>query len=117
LPRLLSTNGVMTLVATARPGMGAAVGLFAGDAVLEEMDGLIADVLDKHMIRNGRVAIGGFSAGGIGAMRYAQFCIKGKRKRKTPVAAFAVDSQLDYESWFLAAELELKRIDLSGRDN
>ena len=117
LPRLLGANGVMTLVVTARPGMGAAVGLYAGETVLEEMDGLIADVLDKHKIQNGRVAIGGFSAGGIGAMRYAQFCIKGKRKRKTPVAAFAVDSPLDYERWFLAAELELKRLALAGRDN
>jgi len=117
LPRLVGTNGIMTLVVTARPGMGAAVGLYAGDAVLEEMDGLIADVLDKHKIQNGRLAIGGFSAGGIGAMRYAQFCIKGKRKTKAPVAAFAVDSPLDYERWFLAAELELKRLALAGRDN
>jgi hypothetical protein len=57
LPRLLSTNGVMTLVAAARPGMGAAVGLYAGDAVLEEMDGLIADVLEKHKIQNGRAKL------------------------------------------------------------
>ena len=117
LPRLVGTNGVMTLVAAARPGMGAAVGLYTGDAILEEMDGLIAKVLDKHKIPNGRVAIGGFSAGGIGAMRYAQFCIKGKRKTKAPVATFAVDSPLDYERWFLAAELELKRLALAGRDN
>jgi hypothetical protein len=107
----------MTLVAAARPGMGAAVGLYAGDAVLEEMNGLIAEVLDKYEIQGRRVAIGGFSAGGIGAMRYTQFCIKSKRKTKAPVATFAVDSPLDYERWFLAAELELKRLALAGRDN
>src|SRR5687768_8257300 len=76
LPRLIATNGVLTLVAAARPGMGAAVGLYAGDAVLEEIDRLIADVLNKYKIDNGRVAIGGFSAGGIGAIRYAQFCAR-----------------------------------------
>ena len=81
------------------------------------MDRLIAEVLNKYKIQNGRVAIGGFSASGIGAMRYAQFCVKGKRKTKAPVATFAVDSPLDYERWFLAAELELKRLALAGGDN
>ena len=117
LPRILATNGIVTKVAAVRPGLGAGVGLYAGDAVLEEMDGLIAEVLNKYKIQNGRVAIGGFSASGIGAMRYAQFCVKGKRKTKAPVATFAVDSPLDYERWFLAAELELKRLALAGRDN
>jgi len=81
------------------------------------MDRLIAEVLNKYKIQNGRVAIGGFSASGIGAMRYAQFCVKGKRKTKAPVTTFAVDSPLDYERWFLAAELELKRLALAGLDN
>jgi hypothetical protein len=118
LPRLLSTNGVMTLVVAARPGLGAGVGLYAGDAVLDEIHEVIAKVLDSYKIQNGKVAMGGFSAGGIGAMRYAQFCIRrGDRKTKTPVAAFAVDSPLDYERWFLSAELALKRLALAEREN
>jgi hypothetical protein len=117
LPGALATNGIMTMVAAVRPGLGAGVGLYAGDAVLEEMDGLIAEVLTKHKIENERVAIGGFSASGIGALRYAQFCVKGKRKTKPPVAVFAVDSPLDYERWCLAAELRLRRLALTGRDN
>ena len=117
LPGVLATNGIMTMVAAVRPGLGAGVGLYAGDAVLEEMDGLIAEVLNKYKIQNERVAIGGFSASGIGAMRYAQFCVKGKRRTKAPVAVFAVDSPLDYERWCLAAELRLKRLALAGRDN
>ena len=86
-------------------------------AILQEMDGLIANVLDKFNIPAGQVAIGGFSSGGIGAVRYAQFCKKGQRKTKGAVAVFAVDSPLDYERWFLASELELKRLALAGRDN
>jgi len=63
----------MTMVAAVRPGLGAGVGLYARDTVLEEMDGLIAEVLNKYKIQDEKVAIGGFSASGIGALRYAQF--------------------------------------------
>jgi len=39
LPKMLTSNGVMTVVASPRPGQG------AGDPVLEELDGLIANLL------------------------------------------------------------------------
>src|SRR6266568_1122661 len=74
LPKLLAANGVVTLIAAPRPERGAGVGLYAADAILEELDGLIADELGKFKIPADKVAIGGFSAGGIGAVRYAQFC-------------------------------------------
>lgn len=111
LPKILATNGVMTLIAAPRRD-----GLYTGDDILEELDRLIADVLGKFKSPEGSMAIGGFSSGGIGAVRYAQFCMKGERKTKGPVAVFAVDSPLDYERWFLAAELYLKRLALAGRD-
>ena len=117
LPRMLATNGVVTLVAAARPGLGAAVGLYAGDEILEELHRLIDDVLQKCQIPEGRVAIGGFSAGGIGAVRYAEFCKRDEHRAKSIVAVFAVDAPLDYERWFLASELELKRLALAGRDD
>src|SRR5437879_563668 len=50
LPEMLTTNGVATLIAAPRPGRGAGVGLYADDAILEELDGLIADVLGKFKI-------------------------------------------------------------------
>jgi hypothetical protein len=84
------------------------------DAILAELDSLITDVSGRYGMPKGRVAIGGFSAGGIGAVRYAQFCVKGERKVNSPLAVFAVDSPLDYERWFLAAELYL--LALAGRD-
>jgi hypothetical protein len=63
-----------------------------------------------------RVAIGGFSAGGIGTVRYAQFCVKGKGKIKGAIPVFAVDSPLDFERWFTAADVHLKRLALAGLD-
>jgi hypothetical protein len=117
LPRMLATNQIMTLVTAARPGHGAGVGLFAEDAVLEELDALISDVCNKYRIPHGKVAMGGFSAGGIGAVRYAEFCVTKKGKTPAPCAVFAVDSPLDFERWFLASELELKRLALAGRND
>jgi hypothetical protein len=49
-------------------------------------------------------------------VRYAQFCIKGKGKIKGPVPVFAVDSPLDFERWFMAADVHLKRLGLAGLD-
>ncbi len=103
LPEMLTSNGVMTLIGSPRPGRGAAVGLFAS-------------VLDKYGIHDRRVAMGGFSAGGIGAVRYAQFCVKGKGKLKGLIPVFAVDSPLDFERWFTATDVHLKRLALAGLD-
>jgi hypothetical protein len=110
-PKMLATNDVMTLIAAPQRD-----GLYTGDAILTELDGLVSDVVARYQIPSGRVTIGGFSAGGIGAVRYAQFCLKGDRKANSPQAVFAVDSPLDYERWFLAAELYLGRLALAGRD-
>lgn len=110
-PKMLATNGVMTLIAAPRRD-----GLYTGDAILEELDSLITDVVGRYGIPRGRVVAGGFSSGGIGAVRYAQFCLKSEHKANNPLAVFAVDSPLDYERWFEAAELYLGRLALAGRD-
>jgi pimeloyl-ACP methyl ester carboxylesterase len=111
LPRMLATNDVMTMIASPNGS-----GSYTADASLEELEGLIAAVRDKFNIPSGKVAIGGFSGGGMGAMRYAQFCAKSERRKNRPVAVFVVDSPLDYEHFFLAAELHLKQLALGGRD-
>lgn len=110
LPEMLTSNAVMTLVVSPRPGQG------AGDPVLEELDGLLANVLDRYEIHSRQVAIGGFSGAGMSAVRYAQFCAKGKSKIKAPVPVFAVDSPLDFERWFMSADLHLKHLALAGID-
>lgn len=110
LPEKLTSNGVMTVVTSPRPGQG------ARDPVLQELNGLIGTVLDRYGMPNRGVAIGGFSGGGIVAVRYAQFWAKGKSKIKGPIPVFAVDSPLDFERWFMAADLHLKRLALAGLD-
>ena len=107
-PKMLATNGVVTLIATPKKD-----GLYTGDEILAELSSIISDLKAKHKIE--KVAIGGFSSGGIGAVRYAQYCIK-KKEANTPVAVFAVDSPLDYERWYVAAELHLARLRLAGRE-
>jgi hypothetical protein len=116
LPRIMASTGVVTLIAAPRPSRGAGVGLYAADSVLKELDRLIADVMGRFKIQANRLAIGGFSAGGIGAVRYAEFCVKGTHRTNKPIPVFAVDSPLDYERWFLAADLHLKRLALAGLD-
>src|SRR5260221_24872 len=110
LPKMLTTNGVLTVIAT--PHQSA----LYSDAVCEELDGLIANIIHNYKIHEGKVAIGGFSVGGIGAVRYAQFCKRGEHKAEAPVAVFAVDSPLDFERLFLACELHVKRLALAGLD-
>ena len=111
LPKMLATNDVMTLIATPKRD-----GLYTGDAILAELDGLIADVAGRYKIPPGKVVAGGLSSGGLGAVRYAQYCLRGGHKTNSPLAVFAVDSPLDYERWYLAAELHLGRLALVGRD-
>ncbi len=116
LPKLMASNGVVTLITAPRPGRGAGVGLYAADAILEELDRLISGVADGFKIPPSKMAIGGFSAGGIGAVRYAEFCAKGLGRLTKRVPVFAVDSPLDYERWFLAADIHLKRLALARKD-
>lgn len=110
LPETLTSNGVMTVVVSPRPGQG------AGDPVLQELDGLVENALERYGVQNRGVAIGGFSGGGMSAVRYAEFCMKGGSKIKGPIAVFAVDSPLDFERWFMATDLHLKQLALAGRD-
>jgi len=50
LPRLMATNGVVTLITAPSPGRGAGVGLYAADDILQELDGLILDVTQRFKI-------------------------------------------------------------------
>ncbi|PSL34845.1 hypothetical protein [Chitinophaga ginsengisoli] len=75
-----------------------------GDTVLHYMDTLINEVLSAHKIPADKVIIGGLSAAGTGAVRYAQYCAAGKSVYHIKIAGvFAADPPLDYERmWYLA---------------
>jgi hypothetical protein len=58
----------------------------------------------------GSLVVGGISAGGTGAVRYAESCISGHCDAVSrPVAIFAVDAPLDFESWWNRETLNLRR--------
>ncbi|HEX8695691.1 MAG TPA: hypothetical protein VF746_24970 [Longimicrobium sp.] len=105
LPARMAERGVLTIVA-----LPAAETLYAGDEPLRILDDIVAEVLQRHRIPRDRVAIGGFSAGGTGAVRYAQLCARGGcRATPRPAAVFAVDSPLDFERMYRSEELSVRR--------
>jgi len=111
LPKILEANHVMTITVAPQRDR-----LFTGDAILKELDDLVRGLVEQYEVPPGRIAVGGFSAGGIGAVRYAQFCLKHEGTNDRLAAVFAVDSPLDFERWFNATELYLGRLSLAGRE-
>lgn len=73
----------------------------SGPALLDE---IINEVLAEHNLPIDAVVLGGISASGTRALRYAQFCAAGKsRYGIEPRGVFAVDSPLDLERFYRSA--------------
>ncbi len=80
------------------------------NAVLDTMDGMIAEVLAGYKIPKHKVIIGGMSAAGTGAVRYVEYCYAGKSKAGVkPAGVFAVDPPLDYERVWNEANRSVER--------
>ena len=105
LPARMAEQNVLTIVAVPE-----AETLYESDQPLRALDSIIAEVLQKYRIPNDRIVVGGFSAGGTGAVRYAQFCAQGQCKATSKVAGvFGVDPPLDFERLFRSSELIVQR--------
>lgn len=105
LPARMAEQNVLTIVAVPE-----AETLYETDEPLALLDSIIAEVLQKYRIPKDRVVIGGFSSGGTGAIRYAQFCAQGQCKAVPNVAGiFGVDPPLDFERLHRAEELSIRR--------
>lgn len=105
LPKLLASRGIATVAVAPVP-------IYTGyfdDKPLEILDSLIVEVLARHKLEKGPFAIGGISAGATGAIRYAQRCAQGLCRTKSPAAVFGVDGPLDFERFWRAQELLLRR--------
>jgi poly(3-hydroxybutyrate) depolymerase len=99
LPARLAEQGVVTVVAVPR-----------SDTLYETDKALGARVVAEHGLPRERVAIGGFSAGGTGAVRYAQLCTQHKCRAVARIAAvFAVDPPLDFERLYRASGVIVQR--------
>ncbi len=65
---------------------------------------IVHEVVMEYGIPSNNLFIGGMSSSGTRALRYVQFCEKGKSKYGTKIkAAFAVDSPLDLERFYYSA--------------
>lgn len=77
-----------------------------GPILLDEM---LHEFISKHNIPRNNIFIGGISASGTRALRFAQFCAEGKSKYKHQIkGVFAVDSPLDIERFYKSAERHKK---------
>jgi hypothetical protein len=102
LPALLAKKNVATMAVSASG--------YLMDADLVTLTGLIGEVVRELNIPAGSLVVGGISAGGTGAVRYAEYCIFGHGDaRSRPVAIFSVDAPLDFESWWNREKLNLRR--------
>jgi len=74
------------------------------------MDAMIAEVAKAHKVPAGKIVVGGMSAAGTAALRYAAYCGAGKSAGKVELAGvFGVDPPLDYERMFDAYTHALAR--------
>lgn len=102
LPTLLSKRGVTSMAVSASG--------YLTDADLETLKMLVAQVMRTNQIDSGKLVIGGVSAGGTGAVRYAEYCLSGHCSRGiTPAGVFSVDAPLDFERWWNAQTMNVRR--------
>ncbi len=79
--------------------------MYYSDSCTQLLDEIINEVLTKHQIPKENLFIGGISASGTRALRYAQYCEQGKSKFGHKVkGVFAVDSPLDLERFYYSAK-------------
>lgn len=78
--------------------------LYYDDSGLILLDSIIGEVIEKYGIPKQNVFIGGISASGTRALKYAQFCERNKSKFGIKInGVFAVDSPLDFERFYDSA--------------
>jgi dienelactone hydrolase len=71
------------------------------ESEVKTLHAIISRIADQHRVPPDSLAIGGFSAGATGALRYAQYCVERRCSATTrAAAAFSVDGPLDFERWY-----------------
>ncbi|MDB4920748.1 MAG: alpha/beta-hydrolase superfamily protein [Mucilaginibacter sp.] len=109
LPSLLNVNNID--FAVIHPGN---VG-YTRDDDIKRLDSLIALIVKKYHYSPDGIIIGGFSAGGYGAMKYVLKKQKGELNLSyAPKAVFSVDAPLDMERWYTSLNLVRQRVDTAN---
>jgi pimeloyl-ACP methyl ester carboxylesterase len=105
LPQKLAQHQVVTIVPA-----GGGYSHWLEDGWLKHLDAIVAETLTTYRILADRVVVGGFSAGGTAAVRYAEFCAA----RRSPAGVrirgvFAVDAPLDFGRFWRGETLAVRR--------
>jgi hypothetical protein len=80
------------------------------DAWLQHLDRIVAETLATYHLPAGALVVGGFSAGGTAAVRYAEFCSAGRSAGGVRVkGVFAVDAPLDFGRFWRGEALAIRR--------
>lgn len=97
-------NGILTVA------IGGGQKLYADEAVVDKLSGALKHLLQKNpMLNKTQFVIGGFSAGGTIALRYAEYCWQSPEKYPIkPKGVFTVDSPVDlFDIWdYFQREIE-----------
>jgi pimeloyl-ACP methyl ester carboxylesterase len=105
LPQQLTGHQMVTII----PSAGG-YSHWLEDGFLEHLDAIVSETLTTHRIPTDHVVVGGFSAGGTAAVRYAEFCAA--RRSTGGVRArgvFAVDAPLDFGRFWRGETLAIRR--------
>lgn len=80
------------------------------DGWRKHLDAIVAQTFTTHRIPADRVVVGGFSAGGAAAVRYAEFCAAHRSPaRVRSRGVFAVDAPLDFGRFWRGETLAVRR--------
>lgn len=78
--------------------------LFCEDQIIARLDQMVGEVVQEHAIPANAIFIGGISASGTRALRYAQYCEAGKSAYGIRInSVFVVDSPIDLERFYRSA--------------
>jgi len=95
---LCSQKGIMTIYTVSSNSFPE---FFCSDSAMYRLDEMVAEVVKKHNIPNENIFIGGISASGTRAFRYAQFCEQGKSRYGIKInGVFAADPPLDLARFY-----------------
>ncbi|MEM6722899.1 MAG: hypothetical protein AAF598_02615 [Bacteroidota bacterium] len=90
LPGIAASNNILTV------GFAGRTFLSADERLIPHLNRVFEDVMDRYSIQPDQFILGGFSAGGIIAMRYAELCVeKPDSFPIQPAGLFMVDSPID----------------------
>jgi hypothetical protein len=106
LPPRLAGSSIASLVGLPVPeGTG-----YMTDVSLQALHSMLADAMQRFQCPPDQLVLGGFSAGGVGAVRYGEVAVEGSLPGAfLPRAIFAVDPPLDLRRWYHGLQLTVQR--------